>query len=91
MASQSNPKTTNFWFGFSLGILSTSAFIYFFGTEKGRKALKKLIDLTENFEENLSLIAEELDHIGLNDNKESTKKMASTIGSILNKVKSFTP
>lgn len=90
MADQNNQKSTNFWFGFSLGILSTAALIYLFGTEKGRKTVKKVLDLTENFEENLMLINDALNQMGNEDNKQATKKITSSIDSILNKVSSLT-
>jgi len=93
MASQNNSKTSNFWFGFSLGIISMSALIYLFGTEKGRKNLKKILDLTENLEETINLLGEELTGTTIfnDDKKDSSKKNTSTIGSLLDKMKVLSP
>lgn len=94
MANQNNShKATNFWFGFSLGILTSGTAIYLFGTKNGRQTLRNLLELTENLEENIVNLADELEEISFGDNEESskTKKIASTIGTILDKVKSFSP
>lgn len=86
MSSQNNSKTSNFWFGFSLGIISMSALIYLFGTEKGRKNLKKILDLTENLEETINLLGEELTGTNIfNDDKKAT------LGSLLDKMKVLSP
>ena len=86
MADQSSHKATNFWFGFSLGILACGTLGYLFGTKNGRKTLKNLLDLTENLEENLLDIIQELEK-----EKEPVKKIASTITNVIDKVKSFSP
>lgn len=86
MADQNNHKATNFWFGFSLGILACGTGMYLFGTKNGRKTLKNLLDLTEDLEGNLVDIIQELEN-----EKEPVKKIASTISTVIDKVKSFSP
>jgi len=87
MAEQNDHKATNFWFGFSIGILSCGLFIYLFGTKAGRKTLKNLIDVTEELVEgNLDDFLNELEK-----EKEPVKKISSTISTVIDKVKSFTP
>jgi len=44
------PQHSNFWLGFILGAGATSAGLYLFGTEKGRKQMRGALDLTENLE-----------------------------------------
>jgi len=93
MASQNDHKSSNFWFGFSLGVAGCGAFLYLFGTEKGRKTLQKLLDLTENLEETINLISEELTGktIFPEEKKTTNKKNSSTITSIISKIKVLSP
>jgi len=91
MASQNNHKTSNFWFGFSLGILGTGALVYFFGTKKGRETLQKLLSLTENFEETINMLSEELTGNAIFDEKKDSKKTFSSLGSLLSKIKVMSP
>lgn len=87
MASQSNHhQATNFWFGFSLGIATCAAGVYFFGTKSGRKTLKNILDVTEDFEGSFEDIIKEVEK-----EKEPVKKIASTISTVIDKVKSFSP
>ncbi len=93
MKNQNNPSSSNFWFGFSIGIVSLSLMIYFFGTEKGRKTLKQLLDLTENFEDTVQLISDNL-HSNLDnltDNLKSSptlkKSQPSTISTVIQNIK----
>lgn len=51
MKSQNN-HPTNFWFGFAVGTLGAAIAAYLVGTKKGRHNLKKLIEFSENMEEN---------------------------------------
>ena len=92
MASQNNHKTSNFWFGFSLGILGTGALVYFFGTKKGRETMQKLLDLTENFEETINMLSEELTGTTIfHEDKKDSKKTFSSLGSLLSKIKVMSP
>ncbi len=87
MASQNNHhQATNFWFGFSLGVVACGVGIYFFGTKSGRKTLKNILDITENLEGNFDNILKEIEN-----EKEPAKKITSTISTVIDKVKSFTP
>jgi len=87
MAShQDSTKSSNFWFCFSQGIAATAMLIYLFGTSNGRQTLKNLLDLSENFEENLNSLIEEF-----TTETKSDKHEISTLGSILNKMKIFSP
>ncbi len=79
-------KASNFWFGFSLGIVSVSLLVYFFGTKNGRKTLKNLLELTENLEENLSGLIKELEKLDNNP----PDKISSSINHLIDKVKVFT-
>lgn len=46
-------ENNNFWFGFLLGLLFGSAVLFFLGTKKGKKFIGKILEKTENLEENL--------------------------------------
>ena len=62
--NQPNPnnhhQVNNFFFGFALGVGAAGAAAFFLGTKKGRKMLKSALELSENLEENLLLLGEEL-------------------------------
>jgi len=61
MAAQSNHSPSTFWFGFALGTMATGLSLYLFGTKKGRTTLKKIMELTENLEENAFSLFQELE------------------------------
>lgn len=61
MAAQSNHSPSTFWFGFALGTMATGLSLYLFGTKKGRATLKKVMDMTENLEENAFSLFQELE------------------------------
>lgn len=98
MENQSNHRVSNFWFGFLLGSAVAGSSAFFLGTKKGRKTLQKILELSENLEENIILIAE-----GLGDElKEKAKEIYEevekpgkkdflTISSVLSKIKSLAP
>src|SRR4030042_571134 len=88
-----NPPASNFWFGFSLGVVATGFFIYLFATENGRKNLKKIIDLTENLETTVNNLSEELTGSAIFDQNDSDngKKTPESIGSLLSKIKDMSP
>jgi hypothetical protein len=92
-------KVSNFWFGFSLGILFTAFFTFLFGTKKGRKILKNFLEYSENYEENFRhflekikfLVKEEfLEKEGFNDNKKNNhqeKKVNLGFSEIIGRIK----
>lgn len=80
-------QANNFWFGFSLGVLTVGAFVYFFGTKKGRKTLKNLLEITENLEENLTQLIQEIEKD--NNINQPNKQITSTINTLIEKVKNF--
>lgn len=98
MENQSKHTVSNFWFGFMLGTAIAGCGAFLFGTKKGRKTLQRLLELSENMEENILLLTEELGE----EIKEKTeeiyseiekpkKKSSSTIGFLLNKIKTLSP
>lgn len=82
-----NLRANNFWFGFSLGVIGVSVLVYFFGTKKGRKTLKNLLEITENLEENLSQLIKEIEKEG--SNTQPPKPIVSTINTLIERVKNF--
>lgn len=88
MENQNKHNVSNFWFGFLLGTTFAGSAAFLFGTKKGRKTLQKLLELSENLEENILFIAEEL---GDELKEKAEEKDLSTIGSILNKIKTLSP
>lgn len=61
MKSKNQPnKSSALWFGFALGAVGGATVAYFFGTKRGRKLLKQMLDLTENLDDNLAEVIEEL-------------------------------
>ncbi len=104
MENQNNHKLSNFWLGFSLGCLTVGGVGFFLGTKKGRQTLKKLIDLSENWEENLAIlenyleegfsgdvdkIKEELENIP--QSLDHFKKNHTSLNSLLEKIKILSP
>lgn len=47
--------------GFAIGSLFVGAGVYLLGTKKGRQTLTKILEVTENLEENLTSIVAELE------------------------------
>lgn len=98
MENQNKHQVSNFWFGFLLGTATAGTSAFLFGTKNGRKTLKTLLELSENLEENIMMIAEELgEELTEKANKtlhepiKSQKKDNSTIGTILHKIKILSP
>ncbi|MDO8609420.1 MAG: hypothetical protein Q7R95_02645 [bacterium] len=99
MQNQNKHFINNFWFGFLLGAGATGAAAFFFGTKNGRKTLQKLLDLSENIEENLIYLAEEfgeeIKEKGIEITQEITKtvpkKEESTLNQLLRKMSSLSP
>ncbi len=94
MADQSKYQPSAFWFGFTMGTIATGLSVFFLGTKKGRTTLKKVMDMTENLEENaISLfqeLEEKLEPVGSGKSSSSEKK-AGTLDTIMHRIKNFAP
>ncbi|KKQ01604.1 MAG: hypothetical protein US11_C0006G0046 [Candidatus Roizmanbacteria bacterium GW2011_GWA2_36_23] len=97
MEKQNNHPVSNFWFGYLLGSITVGAGVFFFGTKKGRKTLSKLLELSENLEENIMTLLEELEENieekGQIVQAEAKKieRNSPTISYLLDKMKLFSP
>lgn len=98
MENQNKPQVSNFWFGFLIGSTIAASTAFLLGTKNGRKTLSKLLELSENLEENIVLLAEELgEEFKLKAQElnieipKANKKDRSTIGTILNKISNLSP
>ena len=92
-------RVSNFWFGFSLGILFTAFFAFLFGTKKGRKILKNFLEYSENYEKNFPHFLEEIKFLlkeeflekeGFKDNKKNNhqeKKVNLGFSEIIGRIK----
>ncbi len=86
MKNNTSKESTNFWFGFSMGIATLSLLFYFFGTKEGRKLLKRIIELTEKGE-----LTKELNKILEKDtNLKKDKKGSSTLTTVIKEIESLT-
>lgn len=83
---------TNFWFSFALGISGGILLSYLFGTKKGRKILKKLVEVGEDLEvKGIDFIYEiEKEFTTKSDlTKDSSEiKPLSALNNIIDKIKS---
>jgi len=75
---EKNHRIGNFWFGFALGTVFTTFFVFLLGTKKGRKTLKNLIEFSENIEKNLSELITHLE-IKLKEDEEKNKNNNSIV------------
>lgn len=95
MTNSTAEHKTNFWFGYALGILTGGGAAFFIGTKKGRIFLKKLVELSENFDGDISALTQQLFE-NLKDNaqsitQETNVKNNSNLGSLLQKIKFLSP
>ncbi|MFN4212360.1 MAG: hypothetical protein ACK4FL_00100 [Microgenomates group bacterium] len=90
MENQNKSNPSNFWFGFISGAFIGLSIAFLLGTKKGRKFLKNIIELSENFEENLSAILKEIEEKTLKKevgNINENNKQTTTVNQLLNKIK----
>lgn len=86
----------NFWFGFLMGGILSAGCLFLFGTKKGRRLLKQILESTEVLEDSLSDIINELEE-KIEDNKEELENKLShivpneNIDSVLQRIKSIIP
>ena len=89
MKNKQKQPASNFWFGFSFGILATAGAAYLLGTKKGREDLKKVMEYAEQYgdrEGNIFDLVHELAENKVPD----TKEVKSNLESVIDKVKSMT-
>ncbi len=84
---KNSQKSTNFWFGFTMGTVLTSILIYSFGTKEGRKLLKEIIAAIENNESDfLKTIKKMVDGVP----NVSKKNTGGTINTVIKKIEELT-
>lgn len=84
-----NYKPSAFWFGFALGTMVTGASVFLFGTKKGRSTMKKVMELTENLEENAISLFQELEE--RLETKTPETKSPGTLDTVINRMKHLVP
>jgi hypothetical protein len=103
MTSQkhNNHKLTQFWFGFALGSVAIGAGAFLFGTKKGRSIVKRLVEYSENLEENLISLGKEYGEefgtkvfdigkkIVENKSESSIEHNTTPLGGLLEKMKGY--
>ncbi|OGK23401.1 hypothetical protein A3A46_03065 [Candidatus Roizmanbacteria bacterium RIFCSPLOWO2_01_FULL_37_13] len=91
MPNQNHNRNSNLWLGFAFGAISVAAVALLLGTKKGRQTLKKILELSENLEENALTIAEEIEE-AIADRAEKlpeTKLDKPILGTLLDKMKTL--
>lgn len=89
-------KKHEFWPHFLLGAVFGISGLFFFGTQKGRKLLKKALDATENLDFSKEELIEKIEGT-LADGKEKIEHSLDKIGgsdtiyTVLQKIKSVIP
>lgn len=85
---QSN-KSSNLWLGFAFGAISTVTIAFFLGTKKGRQMLKKILELSEDLEDNALVIAQQLEEalIEKAEKANNLKPDKPILGNVLEKMK----
>ena len=94
MAEQNNYQPSAFWFGFAMGTITLGIGAFLFGTKKGRSTVKKMLDLTDNLEENAILLFQELEeHFESTpiDKTKEVEKKEGTLDSIMHRMKHLSP
>jgi hypothetical protein len=101
MEKQTNPKASNFWSGFILGGMTLGGLVFAFGTKKGRKMMKQALEMSEDWEKNLSEIINSLSDEVKNElpqglktlekNVAKIEKKSPTINLIMEKMKTLSP
>ena len=88
---QNHNKSSNLWLGFAFGAIAATTIAFLLGTKKGRQMLKKILELSENLEENALTIAEEIENtiIDKAEKLSDTKPNIPILGNLLDKMKSL--
>lgn len=84
-------KSSNLWLGFAVGAITATSLAFLFGTQKGRQILKKLLEISENLEENALAIAEELEEMLAEkaENFSQQQQNKPILGTLLDKIKTL--
>lgn len=88
---QNHNKSSNLWLGFAFGAVSVAAIAFLLGTKKGRQTLKKILELSENLEENALTLIEEIEEtiIDKTEKLHETKQDKPILGTLLDKMKTL--
>ena len=85
------PHVSNFWAGFAVGTLTVAGMAFFLGTKQGRATLKKILDISENLEDHVASVLQELEQSIEEKTQEVKheidKNQSTRLHSILNKIK----
>lgn len=86
---QNHNKNSNLWLGFAFGAITATSIAFFLGTKKGRQMLKKILELSENLEENALVIAEQIEEAIMEktDKASEQKQDKPILGNVLEKMK----
>src|SRR3989344_9471781 len=84
---QNHNKSSNLWLGFTFGAIAATTIVFLLGTKKGRQTLKKLLEFSENLEENALVIAEQIEEsmIEKAEKISDAKHNKPVLGSLLDK------
>jgi len=84
-----NNNFNSLWVGFAFGAVTASALVFLLGTKKGRDLLKKILDVTDNLQENALFIAEQIEEAFIEKEKNPTihKEAKPVLGNLLDKMK----
>jgi len=88
---QNHNKNSNIWLGFAFGAITATTLAFFLGTKKGRLMLKKILELSENLEDNALVIAEQIEEALIEKAEKITDQKSDKpiLGNVLEKMKSL--
>ena|SRR3989344_2689319 len=77
------------WLGFAFGAVAAGSIAFLLGTKKGREFLKKLLEISEDLQENAMVIAEQIEEAFSDKDLKSefTKQTKPILGNLLDKMK----
>jgi gas vesicle protein len=77
-------NTNNFWSGFFLGSILVFIAIFLLGTKRGREFLKKILEISENWETKIDEILKEIETFEV---KKEVEKEIKSLPGIITKIK----
>ena len=92
--SLNDHKISNLWIGFGLGASLTLLISFFLGTKKGREMLKKILEVSENLEQDLLKMAEEIEGTfqqSVQPKNHTNVPKKPLMGNLLDKMKTLIP